>query len=199
MKTYFWAYISHETCVCVWVAQSFQTLCSPKDSSPPGYSLWDCPGKTTGVACHFFLHWTSVYQNQIYLWTIRVYTIHFNCLSIDRGSNIVKFRNRIRFSKCLNVVMKPIDHNSDHLQFIICVLNKQKRGGKTLCVFNLNGHAQRFSWISRVYHNWTFSTAIIFLQTPFGKIDLKTHVRTLRLLRANNLNITNWSLRKSEW
>ena len=146
MKTYFWAYIFHETCVCVLVAQSCRTLCSPMDSSPPGYSPWDCPGKNAGVVCHLFLHWTSVYQNQMYLLTVHVYTIHFNCLSIDKGSNIVKFRNRIRFSKCLSVVMKPIDHNTDHLQFIICFLSEQKPCGRTLCIFNLSGHAQRLPW-----------------------------------------------------
>ena len=29
--------------------------CDPMDCTPPGFSLWDCPGKSTGVGCHFLL------------------------------------------------------------------------------------------------------------------------------------------------
>jgi len=35
--------------------QSCPTLCDPIDSSPPGSHPWDCPGKNTGVGCHFLL------------------------------------------------------------------------------------------------------------------------------------------------
>ena len=32
------------------------TLCDPIDGSPPGFPRpWDCPGKNTGVGCHFLL------------------------------------------------------------------------------------------------------------------------------------------------
>ena len=31
------------------------TFCNPVDCSPPGYSVWDFPGKNTGVGCHFLL------------------------------------------------------------------------------------------------------------------------------------------------
>ena len=41
-------------CVCVLVAQFCPTLCDSMDCSPPG-SLWDSPGKSTGVGCHFLL------------------------------------------------------------------------------------------------------------------------------------------------
>ena len=36
-------------------AQSCPTLCNPMDCSPPGSSLWDSPGKNTGVGCHALL------------------------------------------------------------------------------------------------------------------------------------------------
>ena len=36
-------------------AQSCLTLCNPMDCSPPGSSLWDSPGKNTGVGCHSLL------------------------------------------------------------------------------------------------------------------------------------------------
>ena len=31
------------------------TLCNPSDWSVPGSSLWDFPGKNTGVGCHALL------------------------------------------------------------------------------------------------------------------------------------------------
>ena len=31
------------------VAQSCSTLCDPVDCSPPGFSLWESPGKNTGM------------------------------------------------------------------------------------------------------------------------------------------------------
>ena len=37
--------------------QSCQTLCNPRDCSPPG---WDSPGKNTGVGCHFLLQCMKV-------------------------------------------------------------------------------------------------------------------------------------------
>ena len=42
-------------CVCVLVAQSCLTLCNPMDCSPLGSSVWNSPGKNTGVGCHFLL------------------------------------------------------------------------------------------------------------------------------------------------
>ena len=30
------------------------------DRSPPGSCPWDFPGKTTGVGCHFLLHWCGL-------------------------------------------------------------------------------------------------------------------------------------------
>ena len=41
-------------CVHSVTAQLCPTLCSPMDCYPPGsFSLWDYPGKNTGVGCHF--------------------------------------------------------------------------------------------------------------------------------------------------
>ena len=37
------------------VAQSWQTLCHPRDCSTPGCCPWDSPGKNTGVGGHFLL------------------------------------------------------------------------------------------------------------------------------------------------
>ena len=37
------------------VAQSCPTLCDLMDCSPPGSSVWDSPGKNTGVGCHALL------------------------------------------------------------------------------------------------------------------------------------------------
>ena len=37
------------------VAQSCPTLCDPIDCSTRLLSLWDFPGKSTGVGCHFLL------------------------------------------------------------------------------------------------------------------------------------------------
>ena len=39
----------------VLVAQLCLPLCNPTDCSPPGSSLWNSPGKNTGVGCHFLL------------------------------------------------------------------------------------------------------------------------------------------------
>ena len=55
-KQYKWGGVCVCVCVCVWVAQSYLTVCDPVDCSPPGsFCLWDSPGKSTGVDCHFFL------------------------------------------------------------------------------------------------------------------------------------------------
>ena len=40
--------------------QSCPTLCDPIDGSPPGSSVWDSPGKNTGVGCHFLLQYMKV-------------------------------------------------------------------------------------------------------------------------------------------
>ena len=37
------------------VAQSCLTLCDPMDCSPPGSSIHDFPGKSTGVGCYCLL------------------------------------------------------------------------------------------------------------------------------------------------
>ena len=43
------------------VARSCLTLRDPMDCSPPGSSNpWDCPGKSTGVGCHFLLQCMKV-------------------------------------------------------------------------------------------------------------------------------------------
>ena len=43
-------------CVCARLLQSYTTLCSPMDCSPPGSSVrGDSPGKNTGVSCHALL------------------------------------------------------------------------------------------------------------------------------------------------
>ena len=39
----------------VLVAQWCPTLCNPTDCSLPGSSVWDSPGKNTGVSSHFLL------------------------------------------------------------------------------------------------------------------------------------------------
>ena len=39
--------------VKVFVAQSCPTLCNHMDRSPPGSSIYNSPGKNTGVGCHF--------------------------------------------------------------------------------------------------------------------------------------------------
>ena len=42
-------------CCCCLVAKSRPTLCGPMDRNPPGSSVHGiCPGKNTGVGCHFF-------------------------------------------------------------------------------------------------------------------------------------------------
>ena len=41
--------------------QSSSTLCD-LDCSPPGSSVWDSPGKNTGVGCHFLLQ--GIFQTQ---------------------------------------------------------------------------------------------------------------------------------------
>ena len=38
---------------CCLVVKLCLTLCSPMDCSLPGSSVWDSPGKNTGVGCHF--------------------------------------------------------------------------------------------------------------------------------------------------
>ena len=40
------------------VAQSCPTLSDPMDCSPPGSSVHEFPGKSTGVGCHFLLQST---------------------------------------------------------------------------------------------------------------------------------------------
>ena len=42
----------HRSEVDVLVAQSCLTLCNPKDYSPSGPSVWNSPGKNTGVGCY---------------------------------------------------------------------------------------------------------------------------------------------------
>ena len=42
----------HRGEVNVLVAQLCPTLCNPKDYSPPGPSVWNSPGKNTGIGCH---------------------------------------------------------------------------------------------------------------------------------------------------
>ena len=40
--------------------QSCPTLCKPIDGSPPGSPVPACPGKNTGVGCHFLLQCMKV-------------------------------------------------------------------------------------------------------------------------------------------
>ena len=42
-------------CVLLLSHVNHVRLCDPIDSSPPGSSPWDSPGKNTGVGCHFLL------------------------------------------------------------------------------------------------------------------------------------------------
>ena len=39
--------------------QSCPALCDPMECSPPGSSVWDSPGKDTGVGCHAFSRGSS--------------------------------------------------------------------------------------------------------------------------------------------
>ena len=41
--------------VKVLVTQSCLTLCNSMDYSPPGFCLWNYPGKNSGVGCHSLL------------------------------------------------------------------------------------------------------------------------------------------------
>ena len=44
-------------CSITWLGLA---LCNPVDCSPSGFSVHgDCPGKNTGVCCHFLLHLPS--------------------------------------------------------------------------------------------------------------------------------------------
>jgi len=36
-------------------AQLCPILCDPMDYIPPGFSVWDFPGKNTGVGCHLLI------------------------------------------------------------------------------------------------------------------------------------------------
>ena len=42
-------------CCAVLIHFSWIWLCNSMDCSPPGSSLWNSPGKNTGVGCHFLL------------------------------------------------------------------------------------------------------------------------------------------------
>ena len=42
-------------CVCVCLAGGAPPLCNRMDCSLPGSSVWNFPGKKTGVSCHYLL------------------------------------------------------------------------------------------------------------------------------------------------
>ena len=46
----------------VFITQLCLTLCDPVDYSPPGSSVWDSPGKHTGVGCQSLLWGTFPIQ-----------------------------------------------------------------------------------------------------------------------------------------
>ena len=48
------------SCAAAKSHQSCPTLHNPIDGSPPGSHAWDCPGKNTGVDCHFLLQCMKV-------------------------------------------------------------------------------------------------------------------------------------------
>lgn len=126
---------------------------------------------------------------------------HFSHPSVDKRINVVKLENRFWvWQKSENFgAALCVDHPTNHLEFIAPIFNTQRRHEKVLCIFSWKGHPQLFPLTSRVYLNWTCSTTIVFLfKLCLEKIDLKTPVRALKLLVANNLNITNWSLQKLE-
>jgi len=51
------------------------TLCDPSDWSVPGSSLWDFPGKNTGVGCHALLREIFPTQGQnLYLLHLLYYS-----------------------------------------------------------------------------------------------------------------------------
>ena len=59
------------------VAQSCPILCDPMDCIPLGSSVWDFPGKNTGVGCHLLLqgnfvtqgsNWGLLHCRQILYW-----------------------------------------------------------------------------------------------------------------------------------
>ena len=47
-------------CMHAQSLQSCPTVCDPVDGSLPGSSLWDSPGKNSGVGCHFLLQCIKV-------------------------------------------------------------------------------------------------------------------------------------------
>ena len=49
-------------CMYARLLQSCPTLCDLMDCSPPGSSVWDSPGKNTGVGCCAFLQ--GIFPNQ---------------------------------------------------------------------------------------------------------------------------------------
>ena len=70
----------------VWVTQWCLTLCNPKDCSLPGSSVWDSPGKKTGVGCHALLQGILLTQgsNPGFLhcrlpWWLRGYSVCLQC------------------------------------------------------------------------------------------------------------------------
>ena len=42
-------------CVCAKLLHLCLTFCYPADPSPPGFFVWDSPGKNTGVGCRALL------------------------------------------------------------------------------------------------------------------------------------------------
>ena len=55
--------------------QLWQTLCNPMGCSPPGSSVWDSPGKNTGMGCCALFN--SIYM--VYMIVLSFWSLNFRC------------------------------------------------------------------------------------------------------------------------
>ena len=70
--------------LCVLVAQSYLTLCDTMNCSPPGFSLWNSPGKNIGVDCHSFLQ--RIFLTHGWICGLLHHRQILYCLSLFNGS-----------------------------------------------------------------------------------------------------------------
>ena len=61
-------------CLHAQSLQSCLTLCDPMDCSPPGSSVWDSPGKKTGVGCHALLQGSSLSRDRTHVSCVSCFT-----------------------------------------------------------------------------------------------------------------------------